>query len=114
MAFSEQLSDELINQIFNISKKNFVEIFKRRFFSYSLDNPGLREKFENAFRELLVNLLPTIRKAKLNKAIDDFKLESRTIFSNEIKKYEAILQDRENSRKEYEKAVQDKPKSSRK
>ncbi|MBY3619564.1 helix-turn-helix domain-containing protein [Acinetobacter sp. CUI P1] len=110
VAFSEQLSDELINQIFNISKKNFVEIFKRRFFSYSLDNPVLREKFENAFRELLVNLLPTIRKAKLNKAIDDFKLESRTIFSNEIKKYEAILQDRENSRKEYEKAVQDKPK----
>lgn len=109
MAFSEQLSDELIKQIFNIDKRTFVEIFTTRFFPYSLDTPVLREKFENTFRELLVNSLPTIQKARLNRAIEDFKKESRTLFSNEIQKYETILRDRENSKKEYEKAVREKP-----
>ncbi|MFS0871062.1 MULTISPECIES: dynamin family protein [Paenibacillus] len=109
MAFSEQLSDELIKQIFNVSKREFVEIFKTRFFSYSLDTPVLREEFENAFRELLVNSLPTIRKARLNQAIEDFKNESLTLFANEVQKYETILRDRENSKKEYEKAVREKP-----
>lgn len=109
MAFSEQLSNELIKQTFNTSKKDFVDILKRRFFSYSLDTPILREKFENAFRELLVNLLPTIRKERLNNAIDNFKIESRTLFANEVKKYETILQDRENSKREYQKAVREKP-----
>ncbi|MCM3623676.1 dynamin family protein [Brevibacillus borstelensis] len=109
-AFSEQLSDELIQQIFNVNKREFVEIFKKRFFSYSLDTPVLREKFEKAFRELLVNQLPSIRKARLNNAIEEFKSESRTLFANEVKKYETILKDRENSKKEYEKAVLEKPK----
>lgn len=108
-AFSEQLSDELIQQTFNMKKGAFVNHLSKRFFSYSLENPLLRDKFEDALIKLLVQSLPPMRKRTFNNAIKNSKAEVVTFFENEIQKNTTVLMDRENARKKFESALQERP-----
>lgn len=108
-AIAEHLSDELIKQVYNKDKESFKKILKKRFFSYSLESPTLREDFEREFRDLLARMMPLIKKTKIDHAINEFKIEAKSLFANEVEKYETIMKDRDKAKIDYERAVREKP-----
>lgn len=107
-ALSSQMSDEVINQFFNVSKQVFDDALSKRFFSYSLERSNLRKAFEEDLLKFLVTTLPANRNAKLDHAVVDFKNRTSSLFANEIKQLEQILADREASKKAYQEKLANK------
>lgn len=92
---SEQLSEDVIRERFEMEKGYFVNCLRERFFSYSLENSLLRKKFESELQHLLTEIMPAFRMVELNKGIAEVRLKAGKEIGQKIREYESILRDRE-------------------
>lgn len=106
---SQQLSEEIIKQFYGKTKDEFVEALSKRFFTYSLETPLLRSSFEEDLTQLLTEIFPPLKTKKLNEEINNFKLQAARHYSIEIKKFEKILENRQQAQEEYKDRMKSKP-----
>ncbi|NHN34362.1 dynamin family protein [Paenibacillus agricola] len=100
-AIANQLSDRLIKTTFGMNKQRFTEHLKDRFFSYETDNVALRAGFEHELKRLLEELLPDYKQKRANQALSQFKERLLYFFTNEMSKYEEVLNNQNQLKQTY-------------
>ncbi|ABO49073.1 transcriptional regulator, XRE family [Desulforamulus reducens MI-1] len=108
-ALDNQLNEGVIRSVFKISKPEFLSQLKNRFFSYSIESTNLRKDFVAELKRLLEEVLPVLRNKLLNNAIQEFINNTGELFADETKKFQLALNERETTKKIYEKKLQGKP-----
>lgn len=98
------LSDELIEAQFGMTKRMFGTTLKKRFFTYELDEPVLRERFEKEFLKLVTKQLPALKRKQTREAVASFKKRVLSSYDVEIQKVEGILKGREQAKADHAKA----------
>lgn len=98
---SEQLSEDVIRERFEMEKGDFVNCLRERFFSYSLETSLLRRSFETELRRLLTEVMPAFRMAELNKGIGEIRLKASKEIGQKIRECDSTLRDREQAIEEH-------------
>lgn len=75
----------------HISQENF----RRRFFTFTADNPAMREGFESDLKDLLINVLPSYTLKRLNFHVQEAKSAATRQCNQWIHRLELALDERE-------------------
>ncbi|MDG0789940.1 hypothetical protein OMP38_03050 [Cohnella ginsengisoli] len=99
-----------MNHSLVLQSANSAQSLKKRFFSYELDDPALRQKFEASFTKLITKQLPALKRKQTREALATFKNRVISHQTNEIQKVSGVLHSREQAIEGYDKAMQQKEK----
>lgn len=85
------------------------EEFGQRFFTFSADDAGIRNRFENDLIELLTRILPERGLCTLDTQVQMAKKSAKEGWSNELSKVMKALQERVKAQTEYNKIIEGEP-----
>lgn len=106
---SQQISEEVIRQYFDVDKDFFDRILQERFFTYSLDSEILRKKLESALESLLGHAFPPVKKSQMANEITNASDGLVQDFRSREQSARSVLNHRKEAESEYENKQKNKP-----